>query len=210
MTALAATLQKASLQKKDLELELDVLEKAATMVVEEEQQASSRAPESCSDSSSASCDSSSDSSSESEESEAEGQGCSESKEERGGGGETSKDNPLQPQPTSSASPIPQTPTSALFPAEKRKVDAPLSASEDCRQLIQELGEQLAEELRVSPDSSYNEEGQSSQLSDAAAKTEEASGGSSSGTLLEPSPHRNPLLIVQTQEDLDHFEWGFLS
>ncbi|XP_072238969.1 protein SHQ1 homolog isoform X2 [Leuresthes tenuis] len=205
VTALATTLQKASLQKKDLELELDVLEKAATMVVEEEQQrASSRAAESCSDSSSASCDSSSDSSSETEESEAEGQGCSESKEEGGGGGETSKDNPLQPQPTSSASPIPQTPTSALFPAEKRKVDTPLLASEDCRQLIQELGEQLAEELRVSPDSSYKEEGQSSQLSDAAAKTEEASGGSSSGTLLEPSPHRNPLLIVQTQEDLDHF------
>ncbi|KAM9759476.1 protein SHQ1 homolog isoform 2-T2 [Menidia menidia] len=196
VTELATSLQKASLQKEDLDLELDELERAAAMVMEEEeeeeeedeQRASSRTPES-----------SSDSSSESEESDPEGQGCSGSMEERErgrGGGNTRKDSPLQPQPSSSASPIPQTPAGALLPAQQREADAPLPAPQGCRTLIQELGERLAEELRVSPDSPRGAEGPRSQPSGA-----ETSGGSSGGSALEPSPRRDPLLIVQTQEAL---------
>lgn len=196
MSALAETLQKASLRKKDLKLELEELEEAASMVAEEEEEqgASKHAPISHSDSSSDSSDSSSSDSSD--ESEAEGQGCTESNE---GGGELSKDNPLQPQPTSAASPIPQEPTSTLLSAV-RKVDALPAASEGSRQLIQELGERVAEELRISEGSSYKAERQCSQANSAAAKTEATSARSSSGTLLELSPRRNPLLIVQTQED----------
>lgn len=206
---LAATLEKATLQKTDLELEIDELEDAARIVaVEEEQQASKKAPESSddssssSDSSSTSSDSSSESSSESEESEAE-EDCTESKE--GGGGEMFKDNPPEPQPSASVSPTPQAPTS--FSAEKRREDALPSASEGSRQLIQVLGERVAEELRISPDSSHKG---ARQPSSAATETEGTSGRSSGGTLLEPSPRRNPLLIVQTQQDPDDLEGDSIS
>lgn len=209
MTALAEMLQKASLQKKDLELELEELEEAATMVAEEEEEEEERGTSksariSHGDSSSASSDSSSssssDSSDESEESEAEGHGCTNSnKEGGGGGGETSKDNPLQPQPTSAASPIPQEPAGTLFSAE-RKVDALPSASQGSRQLIQELGERVAEGMKISQDSSYEAETKCSRLNGAAANAQ-ATSRSSSRTLLEPSPRRNPLLIVQTPGDL---------
>ncbi|KAM7402594.1 hypothetical protein PAMP_017818 [Pampus punctatissimus] len=204
VTALAATLQKASLLKKDLELELEELEEAATIVAEEQEEegASKNAPIPCSDSSSASSDSSSsDSSDESEESEAEGQGCADSNQGGGAGGETFKYNPLESEPTS---PTPQEPT-VTFLSSGRKVEALPSASEGSRQLIQELGERVADELRISQDSlsSYKAETNCSQLSSAAAQTEETSGrSSSSGTFLELSPGRNPLLIVQTHEDLD--------
>ncbi|XP_041812476.1 protein SHQ1 homolog [Chelmon rostratus] len=201
MISLAATLQKASLQKKDLELELEELEAAATMVAEEEEEEEGEQGAS-SDSSSSS--SSSDSSDESEESEAEGQGCTDSNEE-GGGGEMSKDNPLQPRPSSAASPIPQEPASTLFSAE-RNVDALPSASEGSKRLIQELGERVAQELKISQDSSDKAERSCSQPHSAAANTEATSGGSSSGTLLELSPRRNPLLIVQTQGDLDESDF----
>ncbi|XP_071349880.1 protein SHQ1 homolog isoform X2 [Trachinotus anak] len=208
VTAFAAMLQKASLRKKDLELELEELEEAATMVVQEEEGDGERAASestaiSRGDSSGASSDSSSSSSSdESEDSEAEGQSCTESNQRGGGGGgEMFKDNPLQPQPTSAASPIPQEPTSTLFSAE-RKVDALPSASEGTRQLIQELGERVVEELKISEDSSYKAARDCSQLSTTEAKTEATSGRSSGGTFLELSPRRNPLLIVQTQDDPD--------
>uniref|UniRef100_A0AAX7U8L3 Protein SHQ1 homolog n=1 Tax=Astatotilapia calliptera TaxID=8154 RepID=A0AAX7U8L3_ASTCA len=207
---LAATLEKATLQKTDLELEIDELEDAARIVaVEEEQQASKRAPvssddsSSSSDSSSTSSDSSSESSSESEESEAE-EDCTESK-EGGGGGEMFKDNPPEPQPSASVSPTPQAPTS--FSAEKRREDALPSASEGFRQLIQVLGERVTEELRISPDSSHKG---ARQPSSAATETEGTSGRSSGGTLLEPSPCRNPLLIVQTQQDPDDLEGDSIS
>ncbi|XP_053172198.1 protein SHQ1 homolog isoform X2 [Scomber japonicus] len=222
VTDLGATLKKASLLKKDLELELEELEEAATMVVEEQEEqeqeerqgAYRSAPIPGGDSSSYSSDSSSssssDSSDESEESDAEGQGCTDSK--KGGGGETFKDNPLQQHPTSttaaaaSPSPIPQEPT-VTFLSAGSKVEALPSASESSRQLIQELGERVAEEMRISQDlhSSRKAEGNCSQLSGGAAETEGTSAmssSSSSGTLLEPSPRRNPLLIVQTQEDPD--------
>lgn len=195
MTALAVTLQKASLQKKDLELELEELEVAARMVAEDE------------DGSSASSDSSSSNSSdESEESEAEGESCTDSNEGGGGGGgggEMYKDNPLQPQTSSAASPIPQEPTSTLSSVQSavRKVDTLPSAPVGSRQLIQELGERVAEELKISQGSSDEAERSCSQPNSAAAKTERASEGSSSGTLLELSPRKNPLLIVRTQEEL---------
>lgn len=210
MTALAVTLQKASLQKKDLELELEDLEVAARMVAEDEEELgpSKSTPISCGDSSSASSDSSSSSSSnssdESEESEAEGESCTDSNEGGGGGGgEMYKDNPLQPQPSSAACPIPQEPTSTLSSVQSavRKVDTLPSAPVGSRQLIQELGERVAEELKISQGSSDEAERSCSQPNSAAAKTERTSEGSSSGTLLELSPRKNPLLIVRTQEEL---------
>ena len=203
MTALAVTLQKASLRKKDLKLDLEELEEAAAMVAEEEEEeeqgASKSSPISRGDSSSTSGDSSSSNSSdESEESEEEG--CTDSNQGGGGGGggggEMSKDIPPQSHFSSTASPIPQEPTSSLISAERR-VDALPSASVGSRQLIQELGE-----LKISHDSSYKAERSCSEPSSTAATTQVTSGRSSSGTLLEPSPRRNPLLIVQTQEDLD--------
>ncbi|XP_034441236.1 protein SHQ1 homolog [Hippoglossus hippoglossus] len=218
VTSFAAMLQKASLRKKDLELELEELEEAATMVAEEdedeqeaeEQGAPKGASTSRGDSSSASSDSScssSGSSDESEESEAEGQGCTDSSRRGGGGGETSKDNPPLPQPTSAASPIPQEPTSTLLSAE-RKVDALPAASESTRQLIEELGERVAEDLNVSEGSSCKVERSRSQLSSTEAKTEGTSVRSSGGTVLELSPRRNPLLIVQTEDHPD--DSGFIS
>ncbi|XP_031701508.1 protein SHQ1 homolog isoform X2 [Anarrhichthys ocellatus] len=203
MSALAVTLQKASLRKKDLELELEELEEAATMVADEEEEedeeegaASDCAPISHSDSGGASSDSSSsDSSDESEESEAEGQSCTESNVggggggggRRGGGGRASKDSPPQPQPVSAASHIPQEPTST-----------PSSASQGSSLLIQELGERVAEELRISQDSRANS---------GAVKADATSGSRSTGeTLLEPSPRRNPLLIVGALEDRDESDF----
>ncbi|KAL6111318.1 shq1 [Pungitius sinensis] len=188
MSALAETLQKTSLQKKDLGLELDELEEAAAMVAEEDEDvdddddddeeeegvASDCALISGSDSSS------SDSSDESEESEAEGQSCTESNEGGGGGAEgggASKDNPPQPQPISAASPVPRAPTSPLLPA-----------SQGSSLLIQELGERVEEELRISPSSRRR----------GADRTSRS--GSIGGTLLEPSPRTNPLLIVTTPQE----------
>lgn len=200
MAALAGTLQKASLLKKDLELELDELEVAA-MMVEEEEGDSRSASTSHSDSSSESSDSSSsssDSSDDSEESEAEGLDCTNCTDGGGGGGgETAKANPLQLQPTF----IPKEPLSALTSVEgKPEAHHSASASVDCSQLIQELGERVSEELRISQPSSQADRN-GSQPPTAAASTGLVS-GTRSVTFLEPSPRRNPLLIVQTQEDLD--------
>lgn len=195
MTALAVALQKTSLSKKDLGLELEELEVAARMVVEdEEEQRASKI--SSSDSSGASSDDSSSSSSslsdESEESEADGEGCTDSKDVgEGGGGEMSKDNPPQPQPSSAASLIPQEPTST-------RVDTLPSVPVGSRRLIRELGERMAEELKISSD---EEERSRSQPNGAAAQPDATPESSGSGTLLEPSPRKNPLLIVQTREDL---------
>uniref|UniRef100_A0A3P9K3E0 Protein SHQ1 homolog n=1 Tax=Oryzias latipes TaxID=8090 RepID=A0A3P9K3E0_ORYLA len=151
--SLATALQKAMLQKKDLELELDELESAAAMVLEEEEESSSSA-----------------SSSESDDSDDES--CPETTE----GGETCKDSPLQP--PSSICPIHQSSTDAVLSEERRKVDALPSASEDCRQLIQEL--------RLSPERRRSEPSEAS-----------ADGGASAGNPPEPSPPRN--LTVETTE-----------
>ncbi|XP_070707827.1 protein SHQ1 homolog isoform X2 [Pempheris klunzingeri] len=188
MTALAETLQNTSPRKKDLELDLEELEEAAAMVVEEEgggeRAASKSAPVSSGDDSS-----SSDSSDESEESAAEGQGCTQSTREGGGGGETSKDNPPQPRPTSAASPCPREPTGTL-PLVERKVDGPPPASAGSRQLIQELGERVTEELKISDDSRAERDCWRGSSSAAAEGT--------CGTVVEER-----LLIVQTQGGETH-------
>lgn len=176
MAALTETLRKASLRKEDLDLELEELEAAALMAVEDEEEAGAGegGPVSSRDTSSSS--SSSSSAEESGASEAEEGGCADSSEEGGGGGggETGRHNPPRPLHGSSGPPCLQEPTTA------RTEDAP-SASGGCRRLIQELEERVAEELKISQDSRRRAEG--------------------GGTLLEPSPRGNPLLIVTTQEDV---------
>ncbi|KAF7656216.1 hypothetical protein LDENG_00044580 [Lucifuga dentata] len=189
VAALTSTLQKASLQKKDLELELEEVEEAAMMVEEEE-----------GGSSGATSHSSSSSSESSEESEAEGQDCTNSIDGgAGGGGESAKAGPLQLQPTS----ISHEPLNALASGEG-KPEAHLSSSAGCSRLIQELEERVSGELRISqtPPQADRNCSQTPAAAAAATTTGGISGRSSSGTFLEPSPRRNPLLIVQTQEDLD--------
>lgn len=183
MAALTEMLRKASLRKEDLDLELEELEAAAQMVVEDEEEvgAGESSPTSSRDTSS----SSSSSADESEASEAEG-GCAEEG-GGGGGGEMCKHNPLQPPHGSSGPPSLQEPSSSLVSAARTE-DA-LPASGGCRQLIQELEERVAQELQISQDSRHTAEGGGSRPDGAA------------GTLLEPSPRRNPLLIVTRQEDV---------
>ncbi|XP_061543858.1 protein SHQ1 homolog [Phycodurus eques] len=181
LSALAAALQKVSLQKKDLDLDIEELEEAATMVVEEEDGASKTASEY--HTSSHSGDSSS---SEEDESEVEGQAHAES-----GGGESSKDSPLNPQHTSAVCVSIQQERALTMLSAESKVDTLPQAPEGARPLIQELGElRISQELNGSPKA----ERKCSQQSVV------SSGGSSSGTLLESSPRRNPLLIVKKQED----------
>uniref|UniRef100_A0A8C7QLP5 Protein SHQ1 homolog n=1 Tax=Oncorhynchus mykiss TaxID=8022 RepID=A0A8C7QLP5_ONCMY len=98
VTALADPLRKVSLQKRDLDLELEVLETAATLVEEEEKvedggKSPSRTPLSHIREESDSNDSSSDSSEESEDSEAEGKDCADRTE---GGGERAEAIPIHP------------------------------------------------------------------------------------------------------------------
>ncbi|XP_077430190.1 protein SHQ1 homolog [Vanacampus margaritifer] len=185
LSALAAALQKASVQKKDLDLDIEELEEAASMVVEEEDGASEGA--SAYHSSSRSSDSST--SEEDDESEAEGPARAEPR--RGGGGESSKDSPLKPQHTAAVcDSIPQERAATLLSAEGN-VDILPQAPQGARALIQELGElKISPELRGSPEAERKHLQQSI----------DSSGGSSSGTLLESSPRRNPLLIIQKQED----------
>lgn len=180
MAALTEMLRKASLRKEDLDLELEELEAAAQMVVEDEEEVG------VGESGLISCSSSSSSSSdESQASEAE-EACAEGGRGRGGG--TCKDNPLQPRHGSSASPIPHKPSSTLV-SPARTADALPAVSDGCRRLIQELEERVAEELKICPDSRDTPEGGCSPPDGAV------------GTLLEPSPRRNPLLIVTEQEDV---------
>lgn len=183
-------LKKTSLQKKDLDLELEEIEEAAAMAVEEE----------------GACESSS-SSSDCDESEAGGKDSNSSIGGGGGGGrgegETSKDNPPQPLLSLAASPIPQ--ESVITLPEQRKVDSLPSAPEASRQLIQELGERVAEELKISEQSCHKAEG------DSGATKPEATcvrSGSSSGIFLEPSPRRNPLLIIDREEDPEDSSFSF--
>lgn len=114
-----------------------------------------------------------------------------------------KDNPLQPQPCTAASPIPQELVCTLSGVQSaaREVDSLPSAPDGSRQLIQELGERVAQELRISQSSGSQAERRASQPgSGAHAETQVTSEKRSSGTLLEPSPRKNPLLIVRTQDE----------
>ncbi|CAJ1051266.1 protein SHQ1 homolog [Xyrichtys novacula] len=138
MTALATMLQKASLQKKDLELELEELEEAATMVVDEEDH---------DDKGSCSSDTCSESADGSKDSEDNGQGCNQSNQ---AGSPSSKDNPLQPQSSWTDSPVPQDFTNPLP-----------SACGSSKQLIQELETTVSVESKTPQDSSSKAEGDSS-------------------------------------------------
>lgn len=98
----------------------------------------------------------------------------------------SKDSPLQPRHRSSGPPnLPARSSTLVSPA--RRADALPAASHGCSQLIQEL-----QDLEISQD-----------LRDTAVggfSPPDRGAGRSSGTLLEPSLRRNPLLIVATQEE----------
>uniref|UniRef100_A0A673C6J6 Protein SHQ1 homolog n=1 Tax=Sphaeramia orbicularis TaxID=375764 RepID=A0A673C6J6_9TELE len=201
--ALATTLEKVSLKKKDLELELEELEEAATLVAEEEEEEEEENEEgaSRSDAVSRGDSSSSESSDESDDSEAEGQDCTDP---RGGGG-TSKDSPPQPRPTNStSSQVPRELPNTLLSAVEQEADAHPSVSPSSRRLIQDLEERVAEELRITQGSHSGDraERSSSEANATTAQTEATPGRSCTRTLLEPSPRKNPLLIVQTQETDD--------
>uniref|UniRef100_A0A3Q2XUJ3 Protein SHQ1 homolog n=1 Tax=Hippocampus comes TaxID=109280 RepID=A0A3Q2XUJ3_HIPCM len=185
LSALAAALQKVSLQKRDLDLDIEELEEAATMVLEEEDDASESA--SVHHSSNRSSDSSA--SGEDDESEAEGQAGAESR--RGEGGESSKDSPLKPPHTSAVcAAIPLERAATRLSAENKVRILP-QAPQGAAPLIQELGElKISEEFRGGPEA----EREPSQRSGA------PSGGNGGQTLFESSPRTNPLLIIPKGED----------
>ncbi|XP_034551773.1 protein SHQ1 homolog [Notolabrus celidotus] len=174
MTALATMLLNASLQKKDLELELVELEEAAAMVIEEEEDT-----QGVLESALIAHDDTRSCSSDSEDAEAKGKGCNKSNQ---GGGDSSKDSPVQPQPSA---PIPKDLTSTV--------------SKGSKQLIQELQEMVLEERTVPQGSSYRAERSGLSLNKAEEETEETTSGT---TFLEISPRRNQLLVVQKQKHLD--------
>ncbi|XP_049589724.1 protein SHQ1 homolog [Syngnathus scovelli] len=175
LSALATALQKISLQKKDLDLDIEELEEAAAMVAEEDEESSS-----------ASDDSST--SEEDDECEAEERACAKS---RGGGGESSKDGPLQPQRDSSVcTSVPQEGAATALSTESSVHILP-QAPEGVQPLIQELGElRIAQESHGGPEA----ERKPSQQSIA------SSGGSSGAILLECNPGRNPFLVIPERED----------
>ncbi|CAN9512570.1 unnamed protein product [Ophioblennius macclurei] len=185
VAALAEALRNASLRKKDLDLELEELEHAASLVAGEEEEEEEE-------------EDTASGTEESEEDEAE------SREGGGGGGggkrvEASKDGPPQPQPppstSSSSSHLPRAPAGALLLSEEGSSSSSSGGGgADARPrapLIQELGERVERQLRISPDRCG---------ATAAATAERTSGGNGCGNLLELEPRRNPLLIVRTEDD----------
>ncbi|XP_064824962.1 protein SHQ1 homolog [Oncorhynchus masou masou] len=210
VTALADPLRNVSLRKRDLDLELEVLETAATLVEEEEKvedrgKSPIRTPLSHIREESDSNDSSSDSSEESEDSEAEGKDCADRTE---GGGERAKAIPIHPQPA--APPIHQE-SGAVLTSSERKPSTPPSAVSCPRQLIQELGEMVEEGLWISAQPQGSRHSRSSAQGEAerdcsqpATATATATDTARTGAFLELNPRRNPLLIVKTDtgDDLD--------
>ncbi|XP_075871808.1 protein SHQ1 homolog [Nelusetta ayraudi] len=207
---LAAALKESSLQKRELGLELEELEAAARMVVvaaaggdggestsasSDEEEDDDEEEEEEEDSSS----SSSSSSDESEDCEAGGGG--------GGGGalssegveeEMCRDNPLQLRSCTAASPAPP---QQQHTAEADSSSLPLPTTtttssgppQGAKQLIQEL-----EELTISPSCGSEAESSSSSSSSSGPEGVAAPERRSVGTLLEVTPRRNPLLVVQDQ------------
>lgn len=181
VTALASALQKTSLEKKDLALELEELEKAA-MLVQEEENLVAVSPGNSSSSSDTS------ESSESEESECEGLDYANTRGEEGGGGRLRQHSPPHPNPGSCT--IPQ-----------ESLNTPLTASEETgaqpalahssRPLIQEL-----EELTITEETHSSHSDQdpvSNEESGVGGKTGNA--GNGTWNFLELSPRKNPLLFV---------------
>lgn len=191
VTALATSLQNSSLLKRDLELELEELEKAA-MMVQEEEEAPSRSAAVSHGNSRSNSGSSSDSSEPSESGESEAEGCTEAREEErgGGGGEIRQHSP--PQPTSTGYNIPWEHANTPLTAGKETGAQP-TRSQDSPQLIQELWELT---ITQEPHSSRVKQEDSSHSNSATAKSENAAGNGSSQTLIDLSPRKNPLLIVQ--------------
>uniref|UniRef100_A0A8C7LMW5 Protein SHQ1 homolog n=1 Tax=Oncorhynchus kisutch TaxID=8019 RepID=A0A8C7LMW5_ONCKI len=219
VTALADPLRKVSLRKRDLDLELEVLETAATLVEEEEKvedggKSPSRTPLSHIREESDSNDSSSDSSEESEDSEAEGKDCADRTE---GGGERAEAIPIHPQPA--APPVHQESCAVLTSSERKPSTLPSAVS--CpRQLIQELGERVEEGLWISAQPQGSRHSRSSAQGEAerdcsqpATATATATDTACTGAFLELSPRRNPLLIVKTdtgdyldEDDIDEDDY----
>ncbi|XP_033822539.2 protein SHQ1 homolog [Periophthalmus magnuspinnatus] len=184
VTALATALQKVSLEKKDLGLELEELEKAAFLVQEEE----NSAVVSHGNSSSTSSDSSG--SSESEESESEGLDCADTHEERGGrggggGGELRQHSP--PFSNSTSCTIPRGSFNTPLTANK-ETGAQHTLAHGSRQLIQEL-----EELRITVETRSSHSKQDAIPNTKSAASEKTG---NDGNFLEVNPRKNPLYIVQ--------------
>lgn len=188
VTALASALQKTSLKKKDLALELEELEKAALLVQEEENFAVVSPGNSSSSSSSASSNSSE--SSESEESECEGLVSANS--HKGGGG-LRQHSPPHPYP-------------GICTIPQERFNTPLTASEETgaqpalphssRPLIQEL-----EKLTITEET-HPSHRELDAISNPKAGAGEKTGntGDSTGNFLELSPRKNPLLIVRENSE----------
>lgn len=182
LTALASALQKTPLEKKDLALELEELEKAAKLVQEEENLAVVSPGNS-------SCSASSDSSesSASEESECEGLDSTNTREEGGGGG-LRQHSP--PHPKSSSCTIPQESFNTPLTASKGTGAQP-ALSLSSRPLIQEL-----EELTITEET-HSSRSEQDAVSNKKSGAGEKTGNAGNGTrnFLELSPRKNPLLIV---------------
>lgn len=189
VTALASALQKTSLAKKDLALELEELEKAAKLVQDEENPSAVSPGNSSDGSSSDSCESS-----EGEESECEGlDSASERRERRGAG--LRHHSPPQPDPDSYCTLPPQ-----------ERLDTPLTASEETgaqptrtlssAPLIQELEELTITEQTHSSSSSSEQDPVCKEESGVGGKTGNA--GIGTRNFLEVSPRKNPLLFVHEE------------
>lgn len=186
VTALASVLQKASLEKKDLALELEELEKAAMLVQEEE----NLATVSPGNSSSASSDSSE--SSESEESECERIDSANTCEEGGEGG-LRQHSP--PHPNSGSCTIPRESFNTPLTASKETSAQPALAR-GSRPLIQELAELTITEAH----SSHREQDAVSNNLERGAGEKTGNAGNSTRNFLELSPRKNPLLIVHENSE----------
>lgn len=183
ITALATMLQEASLQKKDLDLELEELEAVAAMVMEEEED-NQGVPK-------RTLTAHSDTSRPSDSFSGSADGTSISR----GGGDLS--NSLHSQPSSNISPAPKDQPSTLFSTE-RKSGTFTSASEISEPLIQELGKNFSEELKISQEFKDKAESSYPGINNAATKTGDTLSGR---TFLEINPSPNQLLVVQKQDDL---------
>lgn len=185
VTALASALQKTSLEKRHLALELEELEKAAMLVQEEENLAAVSPGNSSGDASSDSSESS-----ESEESDCEGlDSANAHKEGRGGG--LRQHSP--PHPDSGSCTIPPESRNTPLTASKETgaQPAPVPALRS-RPLIQEL-----EELTITEET-HSRSREQDAISDAKSGAGEKTGNT--GNYLELSPRRNPLLIVRENSE----------
>lgn len=186
MLALAEPLRNAKLQKNHLELELEILEQAAELVVKEEEDEE---------------ESSSGSDSDSEEEESEEEQSEETQPEERTENDQTEFRPLEPQVICEV-----LKEEALTEASPLRVES--------RRMIEELGERLEEGLTIEEDvplgrrsiSGRNTEGEGERKREGdyyhqcAAETErDATKAATSRELLDPCLQRNPLRIISTDE-----------